>query len=68
MATLTNEGNFFMFNFNSHRSSEEPFYYGYKMKGKKTSDFTFLNRDSVIASVGVKPNFLEITDVLIPDN
>lgn len=57
-----------MFNFHFSARHENPFWECMKMKGKKTQDFEFLNRDTVIATTGVKQLHLSIFDVLLPQN
>jgi len=57
-----------MFNFQFSTKYEDPFWVYLKTKGKKTQDFEFLNRDTVVATIGVKQVHLSIFDVLLPNN
>ena len=68
LAALSSDGTLFMFNFNKHPNSVDPFFKQKSEKDLKYRDFDFLNRDTIIAAISKRSSGLAIYDLLLPNN
>ena len=68
LAALNSDGTLFMFNFNMHPASINPFFKQKSEKDLKYRDFDFLNRDTIIAAISKRSSGIAIYDLLLPNN